>query len=354
VPIATTAEQRAAADSVRAWSQRAGTVSIVRAQEREPTRWRDTWADFAELGAFGLALPESHGGLGGSAVDLAAILEEATRSLVPGPVLGTALTALMVAWTEGAERLAEEVASLAIGVVVEPVPAHRAAGRLVLSGGPFRAVCAEGADALLVLARDGDDLVYTVVAVAAPGVKVAGRGSADLTRPMAEASFDSTMVEPDRILHGLDVDTAGDIAITLAAAEAAGVAAWALQTATDYAKIREQFGKPIGTFQAVKHRCAEMVSRAYVARAQLNMAAVLADRDVAGNGDLEVASALLLALDAGQRNSEDNIQNHGGIGVTAEHPAGVFVKRAQVYRHLAGRKSELNQIALNDPESGAA
>jgi len=335
VPIATTAEQRAATESVRGWAQRADAVGMVRAQEHEPTRWRDGWAGLADLGIFAMALPEEHGGLGGSAVDLAAILEQATMSLVPGPVLGTALTALLLAQVPGAEGLTAAVGQgVAVGVVVAPVPAQGAGGQLALTGGPFPAVCAEGADALLVLTQNGDDQVYVLVPANAPGIKLTGRGSADISRPMAEVSFDAVSVEPDRVLRGIGVATASDIAVTLAAAEAAGVAAWALDTAVSYAKVREQFGKPIGSFQAIKHLCAEMLCRSELASAAAWDAAQAVDDDEQRPIASAVAGAI--CLDAAVENAKDCIQILGGIGFTWEHDAHFYLRRAISSRQLSG------------------
>jgi len=114
------------------------------------------------------------------------------------------------------------------------------------------------------------------------------------------------------------------------------VAESATDMSAEYAKVRHQFDKPIGSFQAVKHRCSEMAIRAYSARAELYVAALLLEQDGDEAGVLEGTAAYLLSMQAARRNAEDNVQNHGGIGVTAEHDAGVLVKRAQIYSNLGG------------------
>jgi alkylation response protein AidB-like acyl-CoA dehydrogenase len=281
------------------------------------------WSRIAGLGWFAIAVPEDKGGIGLGLTHEMLVFTELGRVAATGPLVGTSLAAFIAA-RAGNDELLEALTSgtKRAGIVV---------GDLVVDAGT--------GDLALRVTPDGTDIVEL--------------GEVTPVESIDDAIAVGRVGSSTSVLHVTDADIVRRLRV-LVAAYLIGLAEATTDMSAEYAKIREQFGKPIGTFQAVKHRCAEMVSRAYVARAQLNMAAVLADRDVAGNGDLEVASALLLALDAGQRNSEDNIQNHGGIGVTAEHPAGVYVKRAQVYRHLAGRKSELNQIALNDPESGAA
>ena len=335
MPIATTPEQRAAADSVRAWAQGVDAIGAVRAQELDPTRWRSLWTGLTDLGVVALALPETHGGVGGTSADLATVLEQATDSLVPGPLLGSAITALLLARVPGAELLAARVAEgLAVGVAVATVAGTRVDGGLQLSGAPVTAVCAEGADLLLVLVNAGHHDVYVLIDADASGVKITSVGSADLTRPLAEVSLDGVVVPGDRVLHGVTVEHASDIAITLAAAEAAGVAAWALRTATEYAKVREQFGKPIGSFQAIKHLCAEMLCRSELATAVAWDAALALDDDV--QRPIAAAVAGAIALDAAVDNAKDCIQILGGIGFTWEHDAHFYLRRAVSSRQLSG------------------
>ncbi|MCW2496904.1 acyl-CoA dehydrogenase [Jatrophihabitans sp.] len=350
MPIATTPDQRSAAQSVRSWAERAKVIGTVRAQEHDATAWRRSWPELAELGLFAMALPESHGGLGAAAVDLAVVLEQAADSLVPGPVLGGAITGLMLARVPGAEGLAARVADgAAVGVAVGIVPGEPADGGLLLSGPPVPVVCGEGADLLLVLVEAGGHAVY--VLIDAGDAKVTGRTSADLTRPMAEASLDGVLAPADRVLHGLDMAVAGDIAITLAAAEAAGVAGWALRTASAYAKVREQFGKPIGSFQAIKHLCAEMLCRAELAAAVAWDAAGALDDD--GQRPIAAAVAGAIALDAAVENAKDCIQVLGGIGFTWEHDAHLYLRRAIAARQLSGGSGHWRRQVADLTTAGA-
>ncbi len=148
-----------------------------------------------------------------------------------------------------------------------------------------------------------------------------------------------------------DFDAAFDRGALATAAYLVGASQRMIDIAAEYARQREQFGKPIGSFQAVKHRCAEMVVRAYSARTELYVAALLLTQDGEQPGLLEGTAAYLLALQAAQRNAEDNVQNHGGIGVTAEHDAGVLVKRALTYRNLGGSEIDLVPILLTAPRT---
>jgi alkylation response protein AidB-like acyl-CoA dehydrogenase len=147
--------------------------------------------------------------------------------------------------------------------------------------------------------------------------------------------------------HVLDADAAAlrRMATVLVAAEAVGVAERTLEMSVEYAKVREQFGKPIGTFQAIKHRCADMATRAEVARAVVVFASV-AVQDGEPDADFHVHSAKALAADAAIQNATDNVQNHGGMGYTWESDAHLYLKRARVLEHVCGsRMAHLDAIA---------
>jgi 3-oxochol-4-en-24-oyl-CoA dehydrogenase len=336
VPIATTAEQRAAADSVRAWALRSAVVETVRAQENDPTRWRSTWDGIADLGVFSMALPESVGGAGGTVADLACVLEQAADSLVPGPVLGTALAAHLTGRVENAADLAEQLASgsLAVGLALAPVAGTRTDAGLQLAGAPIAVVCGEGADAVLVQVVAEHHSLWAIVDSATAGVKSIARGSADLSRPLADVALDGVVVDPSRILHGVTPDLVNELLVTLAAAEAAGIAAWSLRTAVAYAKVREQFGAPIGSFQSIKHLCAEMLCRSELASAVAWDASHAVDDDEQRPVAAAVAGAI--AFDAAVENAKDCIQILGGIGFTWEHDAHLYLRRAVTLRQLIG------------------
>jgi alkylation response protein AidB-like acyl-CoA dehydrogenase len=163
----------------------------------------------------------------------------------------------------------------------------------------------------------------------------------DPTRRMARVRFEHA---PPTTVHG-DPGSVRRCATVLAAAEAAGVAERALEMSVAYAKVREQFGRPIGAFQAIKHRCADMAVRAEVARSAVTYAAVAVEE---GRDDapLAVHIAKSLATDAAIANATDNIQNHGGIGYTWEADAHLYLKRARLLEHVLGTRLEhLDAIA---------
>jgi hypothetical protein len=173
------------------------------------------------------------------------------------------------------------------------------------------------------------------------GVVTASSRSIDPSRRLATVRFE---------LSGVDVLEVGAVALraracVLAAAEAAGVAERALEMSVEYAKVREQFGRPIGSFQAIKHRCADMAVRAEVARSAVTYAAVAVQED-APDAALSVHIAKTLATDAALVNATDNIQNHGGIGYTWEAEPHLYLKRARLLEHVLGTRTEhLDAIA---------
>jgi alkylation response protein AidB-like acyl-CoA dehydrogenase len=161
--------------------------------------------------------------------------------------------------------------------------------------------------------------------------------SVDATRRVAEITVDGAEIPESRRLTGVDAETVLDLVITLTAAEAVGMAQWCVDTAAAYAKERVQFGRPIGAFQGIKHKCADMLCRVELARAAAWDAARAADDD--DTRALVAASAIALAVDAAFENAKDCIQVLGGIGFTWEHEAHMYLKRAMVLRSLLGPTS---------------
>jgi alkylation response protein AidB-like acyl-CoA dehydrogenase len=330
VSIAITEVQLAIQDSVRDVSKRAGVLATVRALEPgagTPGDWRVHWPDLATLGLFAIALPERLGGLGASLVDHAAALERAAEDLVPGPVLPTVLAALALENTP-AEDLAGRLAdgSATAGVAFEPgsVVATRTETGLVVDGTSDLVLGADPDAYLLLPGRTGDGPVWFVLE---PGAPMSTVEAVDFSRPLGRVTLDHVAVDAVRVL-GERPDIAG-LAAVLLAAEAAGVARWCLHTAVEYAKVREQFGRPIGSFQAVKHLCAEMLCRA-------EQAGALAWDAARDPRSLSAPAAAALALDAAVDNAKDCIQVLGGIGFTWEHDAHLYLRRAVAARGLAG------------------
>jgi alkylation response protein AidB-like acyl-CoA dehydrogenase len=232
VPIGISDDHVELADAFGKWAGSLGGIEAARAAEGDPAaEFAEHSAAVAEMGLAGIAVPEDLGGAGGSVLDLAVALEAAAEALVPGPLLGTA------------------AASVVLGDLAGPVAAGEMRVALAL-GADGIVFDAPGATHALVLR--GDDVVLVPLA----GVDLAPGVSPDLSRRTSRA--DLTNLE-GTVVRGLEPDRLRTVLVALAAAEASGVAHWCLDTAVAYAGTREQFGKPIGSFQAIKHLCAEML-----------------------------------------------------------------------------------------------
>ncbi|QRY46395.1 acyl-CoA dehydrogenase family protein [Mycolicibacterium boenickei] len=329
-----TDEQFAARDLVRSWAGATDTAAAVRSGEHDADAWRRPFQGLAELGIFSVAVPEGQGGAGGTVEDLCAMVDEAAAALVPGPVATTALATLIV--TDEAVLEALVSGERTAGAALE--------ADLMLSGGDKVSGIAEyvlGADAAGVLLLPAGDRVVLVDGSAA-GVSVELLTATDFSLPLARVVLDSA---PAQVLE-VSRQRFEDIAATVLAAEAAGLARWTLQTATEYAKVREQFGKPIGSFQAVKHMCAEMLLRSE----QISVSAADAARAVSESDDsqLSVAAAVAAAagIDAAEVNAKDCIQVLGGIGITWEHEAHLYLRRAYGISHaLGGRRRWIRRVS---------
>ena len=342
-----TDEQLAARELVRDWAAGSGAAAVVRDIEQgEPKAWQPVFDGLAGLGLFGVAVPEDFGGAGGNIEDLSAMVEEAAKALVPGPVATTALATLVVSDPQLRAALAsgERTAGVALDGDVEfDTSTSRASGTVpwVLGG------VAEG---LLLVPAGGTWLLIDSAAIDAAGtVAVEPLPATDYSRPLARVVLTSA---PASVLDA-DGDWLADLAATLLSAEAAGITRWALDTAVAYAKVREQFGKPIGSFQAIKHLCAEMLCRAE----QVAVAAADAAR-AASDGDqrqLSIAAAIAagIGIEAAKANAKDCIQVLGGIGITWEHDAHLYLRRAYgISQFLGGsarwlrRTAELTQAGV--------
>ncbi|AFM19379.1 acyl-CoA dehydrogenase [Mycolicibacterium chubuense NBB4] len=329
-------EQSAARELVRSWAAGSSAVDAARDVEQgDAGAWRAPYDGLAQLGIFGVALPEEHGGADGTVADLCAMVDEAAAALVPGPVATTALATLVLSdsHTELLEALA--TGGRTAGVALSADLTH-ADGR---ASGTAPYVLGADSDGVLLLPA-GE--VWLLVDAAADGVTVEALKATDFSRPLARVVLDGAPAEE----LSVPAQRVVDLAATVAAAEAAGLARWLLDTATEYAKVREQFGKPIGSFQAVKHMCAEMLLRSE----QASVAAADAAR-AAGEGDddqLSVAAALAasVGVEAAKANAKDCIQVLGGIGITWEHDAHLYLRRAYgIAQFLGGRSRWLRRVA---------
>lgn len=329
------ADQEAVRDAIREVLRERADSRLVRAAMESETGFDEgLWRTAAELGWLGLAVPEAAGGAGYGVPEAMLLFVELGRSLAAGPWLGAVVAARALAAVNDT-AVADVLAGTRRVVLVDD--ASGALGGDRLSGEATQVLDAHLADEALVL---GPGRVRRV-ALAGQGVGRAVGHSMDPTRRVGRLRFDGAPATP----VAADADDLRRVACLLAAAESAGIAERTLDASVEYAKIREQFGRPIGSFQAIKHRCADMAVRTEVARSAVTYAAVALEEG-APDAALHVHVAKALATDAAIQNATDNVQNHGGMGYTWESDAHLFLKRARVLEHVLGtRTTHLDAIA---------
>ncbi|MFZ3469925.1 acyl-CoA dehydrogenase [Streptomyces sp. 4.24] len=324
--IGITQEQRELAAAVRGWVARAVPPEEVRKLLDTPPQTGARPAYWDALASSGLLEPHLDGG---TLLDLAVAVEEAARGALPGAYLPSALASVLLD-RAGAEPLGGRVGAVALGP--GDLTAVAVEGGYLLDGTAPPVLGAGEADLVLLAAETAHGTRWFAVDAAALDVRT--HESADPTRPTAGVRARGVTAGPDRLLE-LDAALVRDLACVLFAADACGTAAWALHTAAEYAKVREQFGRPIGQFQGIKHLCADMLVRVEQARA-LVWDAAQATEEPAEVRSLVSALAAGTALDAAYSCAKDCIQVLGGIGFTWEHDAHIYLRRALVARQLLG------------------
>ncbi|WP_330330164.1 acyl-CoA dehydrogenase family protein [Streptomyces sp. NBC_00536] len=325
--IGITQEQRELADAMRGWVARAVPPEEVRKLLDTAPQTGARPAHWDALVASGLLEPHLEGG---TLLDLAVVVEEAARGALPGPFLPSALASVLLQ-RAGAEPLDGRVGAVALGPGTLTAVAVEGGGHL-LDGTAPPVLGAGEADLVVLAAEAAHGTLWFAVDAAALDIRT--HESADPTRPTAEVRARGVSVPPGRLLP-LEAALVRDAACALFAADACGTAAWALHTAAEYAKVREQFGRPIGQFQGIKHLCADMLVRLEQARALAWDAAQAMDEDPDVRS-LAAALAAGTALDAAYSCAKDCIQVLGGIGFTWEHDAHIYLRRALVARQLLG------------------
>ncbi|MDA3641362.1 acyl-CoA dehydrogenase [Mycobacterium xenopi] len=290
------------------------------------------WQELVELGWLGLHIDEQHGGSGYGLPGLVVVVEELGRAVAPGPFVPTVVTSAVIAHGGTAEQKARLLPGLVDGTITGGVGLE---GDVVVDGGVANGeagiVFGAGlADVLLIAA--GEDVL--LLDRGRDGVSIEVPTNTDPTRRSGRVTLSNVAVTADDILPGAR-ESALARARVLVAAEAVGGAADCVDAAVEYAKVRQQFGRTIATFQAVKHHCANMLVGAESATAAVWDAARAAGEDEE-QFRLIAAVAAALAFPAYARNAELNIQVHGGIGFTWEHDAHLHLRRALVLRALFG------------------
>lgn len=308
----------------------------------------ETWTALAcDLGLAGLLVPESAGGVGASAREAAAVLEEIGRSVAPVPFLTSAVVATSVLLAAGDDAFLPRLAAgEQDAVLLVPPTAHKS------GESPFTRDSDALTGSITTVGLPADVLVVPVdgalhaVPTDDPAVTITPVVSLDMTRPLTEVRLDAatgTLVSDDAraaVDHGLRVGAG------LLASEQVGVAGRCLDTTVAYLKQRRQFGRVVGGFQALKHRLADLYTNLESARAAVRYAAAALAADDPDQ-DVAVAVAQSYCADVAVHAAEEAVQLHGGIGMTWEHPAHLYLKRAKADQLLLG-SPEAHRAALAD------
>jgi alkylation response protein AidB-like acyl-CoA dehydrogenase len=343
-------EREALAEAIRDLvARRADSAKARVAMAATPRLDRGLWTTLCtEIGVASLPIPEESGGAGATFAETAAVLEELGRSLTPVPVLASALATAAVLLADDADISRDLLPDIASGQQIATVcwagpngwaqPGITADAGL-LTGTADYVIDGESADLLIVVAGGADTATLHAVDATADGVAIIPLPVVDPSRPLARVVFDE--VAAQTISSGPDL--AGrlrTLAWALLSAEQVGGAAAALELTVDYTKSRKQFGRIIGSFQALKHRMADMYALVETARS-ISRAAVAAV--VAGDPDADdlAASAHVYCSEAFSTVTGEGIQLHGGIGVTAEHDIQLYFKRAHGSAQLFGQPHEV-------------
>ncbi|MDX1893367.1 acyl-CoA dehydrogenase [Mycolicibacterium sp. 050158] len=352
MPIAILSEHNDLADSVRDLVRRVAPSEVLHeALETPIANPPGYWKAAAEQGLPGVHLSEDVGGQGFGILELAIVLAEFGYGAVPGPFVPSAIASALISANDPQDKLLEGLASgetIGAYAIDSGLTATRQGGGLVIRG-EVRGVPAAAQASLLVLPVSIDGSEEWVV-LDADQVEIEPVKSVDPLRPLAHVRANAVEVADDRVLSNLGRPLARALMSTLLSAECVGVARWATDTAAEYAKIREQFGRPIGQFQAIKHKCANMIAETERATSAVWDAARAIDEVRAGktdsNFEFAAAVAATLAPVAAQHGAQDCIQVHGGIGFTWEHDTNVYYRRAIVLAACFGRAADYPQQVI--------
>ncbi|MFC4606001.1 acyl-CoA dehydrogenase family protein [Rhodococcus kronopolitis] len=349
-------DQQALADSALAFARKTAPTEEVR-KDFAMFSGKVTWDAVVRNGFHGMHLPESVGGADCGLPALAVVVEQFGKALFPGPFLSTVLASSVAALAPaGADELLSAFGDGATGALVaEGRLTARAAGEgWVVDGTSDPTLGLSGAERILVRADaadtsgvglwfwlDADDL--------AESARVQACEATDPTRTVGRLTLTGHVLAPGRALPGLDPVAVDLLVATLLGAEASGITAWCLETTVDYVRTRHQFGRPVGSFQAVQHKAAHMLIRAETACAAVWDAARAADAGSAQRR-LVAAQAALTAAQAGVDQALECITALGGIGFTWEHDAHLYWRRAVAVASVVGTEdswaSRLGEAAL--------
>jgi len=319
---------------------------------------RELWGEMVDMGWSAILVPEEHGGLGYGYTGLGLVLEESGRTLTPSPLLGTALTgvaALLLAGTrqQCADILpqvagGERILALASDELVNHVPEHvetrvgRSGDGFVLDGSKTAVLDGAAADTFIVSASSEVGISLFLVPADAPGVTVEPYPALDISTA-AKVRFEGVELPASALLGSLGegqplLDRVLDIARVGIAAELLGVAQEAFERTVDYLKERKQFGVPIGSFQALQHRAAQLHAEIEMSKSVVLKALQTLDEGSEDFAELASLAKAKLSTTA-HRAAAEAIQMHGGIGVTDDFDIGFFLKRCRILETLYGDRN---------------
>ena len=364
MPIALNDDQGALAQTVAAFAERHSARESTRKDtvNHKAGERPDHWLDLISLGLHAVHLPEEVGGQGGTIEDLAVVVAEAGRALIPGPLLPTVCASAIVstadidcAATEILKRFASGTPATALGPQ-SSLAIRKHAGQLRLSGQSTATLGAASAELFVMGAQPdiGSEAapLWLVVDRRSAGIDVDLIDGVDLGRDLAVVRFSDVDVTAAVRLVGIDTARAADIAMAMMAVEAAGIIAWCSDAATEFVKSRNQFGRPIGAFQAVQHRAAQLRITSELATASA-WDAVRGLADTSMQHDHAVAGAAIMALGRAVHAAVECLALHGAIGFTWEHDVHLYWRRAIALAGLAGPveswESRLGEVAVDGP-----
>ena len=339
-------------------------TTFVRQMLEHPTAHDEAfYKHMAELGWMGIAIPEAYEGQGMTYVDLAVLVEEMGRALVPGPFFASVCLAAPLLGETGTDAQRKAVLpGIARGERNATVAFTEASGRIdaggialsarrggdgfVLNGTKRFVPDAHVADAIVVAARtsDGSDptdgVTLFLLGRDTAGVTVTPLETMDMTRRWCDVTIENVTATSDAVMGDVDrgwapLERSLQRSMALLCAECVGGAHKVMDMSVDYAKTRHQFGRPIGSFQAVKHKCADMLVDVEMGRSAMYYAAWAAD-DEPSELPLAASMAKAYCSDAYTRVTANGIQVHGGIGFTWEHDMHLYFKRAKANEMLLG------------------
>jgi alkylation response protein AidB-like acyl-CoA dehydrogenase len=377
-------EQEMLRQSARQFLQAECPMTYVRKMMDDDTGYsEEQWKKLAELGWTGLILPEEYGGAGLDMVDLVVVLEEMGRVVMPGPYLATViLGGIAIDLGGSAAQKQKYLPGIAAGSLKATLAQAEESGRwdaegiqlaakksgstYVLDGTKLFVHDAHNADVLVVPARTGGrgpkGITLFLIDAKQEGVQISVLKTMDQTRKLCEVNFTNVAAGKEAVLGKVNqgwplLDRIVDRAKVALCAEMCGGAQKVLEMSVEYAKVREQFGKPIGSFQAIQHKCANMMVQVESSKSATYYAAWAVANDVP-EAHLAACMAKAYCSDAYRYVSGEGIQIHGGIGFTWEHDMHLYFKRAKgsevTFGDATWNRELVAQVVLDSPEGVAA